>query len=100
MSLLANAIQSIQLGLTDYSCDDDSRLLSAIRNLHSGILLLYKEKLSILSPADSDNALIKKVIIPTKSATGEIKWVGRGKTTVDVAGIRERFDSLGIHTDW
>jgi hypothetical protein len=37
MSLLDNAITSLHLGLEDYSSGKDSRLLSAVRNLHAGI---------------------------------------------------------------
>lgn len=44
-TILTNAIQSIQIGVEDYRSDDRRRLLSAIRNVQAGILLLCKEKL-------------------------------------------------------
>ena len=41
MSLLQNAIDSIQVGVEDYLMEDDRRYLSAVRNICAGILLLY-----------------------------------------------------------
>src|SRR5438105_213793 len=98
--LYDNAISSIQLGLADFSSGDDKRLLSAVRNLHAGIVLLYKAKLSILSPERSADVLIKKRILPKRSSTGEIVFVGHGERTVDVREIEQRFNSLEIRTDW
>lgn len=100
MTIFDNAISSIQLALTDFSSGDNQRLLSAVRNLHSGILLLYKAKLSSLSPADSNDVLIKKAILPQWGAHGQIVFVGDGDKTVDVRGIEERFNRLNIRTDW
>ena len=50
MSMLDNAIQSIQIGMEDFHEEDERRVLSAIRNLYAGILLLFKYKLQQLSP--------------------------------------------------
>jgi hypothetical protein len=49
MSILQNAIDSIQVGVEDYNLEDDRRNASAIRNIFAGILLLYKERLCELS---------------------------------------------------
>ena len=38
--LLKNAVVSIQLGLEDFASDDERRIISAARNLYSGVLLL------------------------------------------------------------
>jgi hypothetical protein len=57
VDLLTNAIESIQLGVEDYRAGTRPRLLSAVRNIHAGILLLYKEKLRRLSSTDSNNVL-------------------------------------------
>ena len=38
--LLKNAVVSIQLGLEDFASDDERRIISAARNLHSGVLLM------------------------------------------------------------
>ena len=41
-SILANAVSSIQLGIEDYKSSDARRMLSAVRNITAGILLLAK----------------------------------------------------------
>jgi hypothetical protein len=42
MSILQNAIDSIQIGIEDYENGDDRRSISAVRNIAAGTLLLYK----------------------------------------------------------
>ncbi|WP_431689479.1 hypothetical protein [Hahella sp. NBU794] len=102
MSILKNAIDSIAIGLEDYESAgaDDRRIVSSARNIFAGILLLFKHKLCELSPNDSDEALIKQKILPEIEESGAVKWVGKGKKTVDVQNIKERFESLGITVDW
>lgn len=101
MSILNNAVDTIQIGLEDYKNDDPKRRLSAVRNISSGILLLFKEKLRQLSPKNSDEVLIKRDIRPSvNSDNNEIVFKGKGSSTVDVRQIRERFDSLGITVNW
>jgi DNA-directed RNA polymerase subunit M/transcription elongation factor TFIIS len=100
MSLLENAIASLHLALEDYASPQDTRLLSAVRNLHAGILLLYKEKLRLLSPPGTDDVLVKAKSKFQKGPTGVVTSVGIGKKTVDVFQIKERFDALGVQTDW
>lgn len=100
MDLLENAIQSIQVGVEDYEAGSSPRLLSAARNIHAGILLLFKEALRRLSPPDSNDALIRSNIVPTKDANGNLVFVGRGKSSVNIGQIQERFQSLLITTDW
>src|ERR1700735_1321659 len=100
MDLLKNAIGSIKIGVEDSESNEHDRLLSAVRNIHAGILLLYKEKLRRLSPSSTNEALIKADIFPTKDQNGAVVFVGRGKRTVDVQQIKARFKSLGIATDW
>lgn len=101
MSILQNAIDSISLGIEDYemATADTRRYISCTRNIFAGILLLFKHKLSELSPTGSDEVLIKQKIMP-KIDINSITWVGEGKKTVDVQGIKERFTSLGIKVDW
>jgi hypothetical protein len=99
-SILENAIQSIQIGVEDYGSKDPRRVLSAVRNVTAGLLLLFKERLRVLSPPGSEEALIKQRIVPRKNAAGEVVFVGAGKRTVDTAQIRERFQELGINADW
>jgi hypothetical protein len=43
MSILNNAIESIQIGVEDFRSEDKRRQLSAVRNVVAGILLLYKD---------------------------------------------------------
>jgi len=100
MDLLTNAIESVRAGVEDYERGSHSRLLAAVRGIHAGILLLYKEALRRLSPAASDEALLKARIVPRRNAQGNVEFVGDGMKTVDVQQIKERFDSLDIATDW
>jgi uncharacterized protein YbaR (Trm112 family) len=97
--LLSNAVQSIELGVEDYQKRDGRRALSAVRNLHAGVLLLLKEKLRQESPAGSDDALIYEKVVPVRTPAG-LMWKGTGKKTVEIATIQERFRSLGLPVDW
>ena len=98
MSILQNAIDSIELGVEDYKINQPKRLLSAVRNFYAGILLLFKHKLASMSHND-DEALLKQRILPVEE-NGKIVWKGDGKKTVDFQQIQERFESLGIKVDW
>jgi len=98
-TILRNAIQSIQIGVDDFQSTDPRRILSVVRNISAGVLLLFKEKLRQLSPSDSDEVLIKKKIKPIAS-NNEVVFVGTGKKTVDVQQIKERFSSLNIEVEW
>jgi hypothetical protein len=100
MSILKNAIDSIAIGLEDYQSTDERRIVSSTRNIFAGILLLFKHKLCELSPVDSDESLIKQRVLPEIDATGAVRWIGKGKKTVDVQNIKERFESLDIAVDW
>lgn len=98
MSLLDNAIRSIQIGLDDYQSDE--RLVSSVRNIYAGILLLFKYKLFLLSGKETNAALIKQSVAPTIDSQGAVIWKGVGRKTIDVAGIKSRFKSLGVHVEW
>jgi RNase P subunit RPR2 len=100
MSILQNAVNSIIIGLEDLESSEERRLVSAVRNIHAGILLLFKHKLAELSPAGSDEVLIKDTVLPIIGEDGRIFWTGKGKKTVDVRQIQERFNSLGVRVDW
>lgn len=100
MSILNNAVDSIAIGLEDYSSPDDRRVISCTRNIFAGILLLFKHKLSLLSEPGSDEALIKQRVLPVIYYETNLTWKGQGKKTVDVQNIKERFDSLNIDVDW
>lgn len=102
MSLLTNAIDSIQTGVADSRSKQHARLLSSVRNIHAGILLLYKEALRRLSPVGSEEVLIKQKIVPKRDARGRVTFVGEGRKTVDVQQIRGSRDlgSRRIGSDW
>ncbi|MBL8997625.1 MAG: hypothetical protein JNL44_09950 [Gemmatimonadetes bacterium] len=100
MDLLTNAVEAVQVGIEDWQADTRPRLLSAVRSIHAGILLLFKEKLRRLSPADSNEVLVKARTRIERTAEGHIRHVGDGRRTVDSRAIQEHFESLGISTDW
>ena len=100
MSLLNNAIASIQLGVEDYRSNDSRRPLSAVRNLYAGVLLLAKEKLLRLSPPGSDEVLLKKRTRMQKEVDGSLTPIGVGVVTVDADDIIKRFADLGLAVDW
>lgn len=64
------------------------------------MLLLFKEQLRRLSPEDSDEVLIKQTIEPVLDGNRELSFRGKGKKTVDVQQIKERFKGFGIAVDW
>lgn len=79
----------------------DSRLAnSALRNIFAGIQLLFKEKLSRLSPEDSDEVLIKQTILPCFDENMVIYFKGKVTKTTDVQQIKERFKEFRIIVDW
>jgi len=98
MSLFENALHSIQIGVEDLASSDGRRVLSAVRNVQAGLVLLCKEKLRRLSP-DGD-ALLKEKLEPVLGPDGAMTWRGTGKKTVDIQGIKERFKSLKVTFDW
>lgn len=100
MSILKNAVDSISIGLEDFASPDQRRVFSCTRNIFAGILLLFKYKLSLLSAQDSDEALIKQRVLPVLDENKNLQWKGKGKKTVDVQNIKERFESLNIDVDW
>lgn len=100
MSLLKNSIESIQVGVEDYVTKNPKRYLSSVRNISAGILLLYKEKLRQMSPSNSDEILLKQHIRPALDCQNEIIFIGKGRKTVDVQGIKDRFKSMEIDVEW
>jgi ribosomal protein L37E len=100
MDLLTNAIESILVGVEDYQSGTRPRLLSAVRNIHAGILLLYKEALRRKSPKDSNDVLLMAKNTPFEDSSGKVTLIGVGKKTADTQQIKERFEGLRITTDW
>ena len=96
MSILANAIDSIRLGVEDYESADTRRILSATRNISSGILLLFKHHLISIGGI----SLIAHDLLPTPGEYGDIEWVKQGSRTVDFHVLKRRMESMGIQVDW
>lgn len=99
-TILGNAIASIQIGVEDYTSEDPRRVLSAVRNIYAGILLLFKEKLLRLSPPDTNGVLIKKYIKPSIGNDNKLIFVGVNDITVDFNTIKDRFKDLNIKFTW
>lgn len=99
-AILQNAVQSLQIGIEDFQSQDGRRVLSAVRNLTAGVLLLFKEKLRQLSPPNSAEVLIKQRSRIVKAPDGSIQVVGIGKRTVDATQIQDRLTDLGVEVDW
>ena len=98
-SLLDNAFLSIQLGLEDFAAADERRIISSVRNLYSGVLLLCKEVLRRLSPPGSNDVLIRTRTRAIKDADGSVHLVGDGKKTIDRFEIEEKFKELRLSVD-
>jgi hypothetical protein len=97
--LLKNAVVSIQLGLEDFASQDERRIISAARNLYSGVLLLAKEVLRQISPPGSNDILIRTKKKAVKKANGTVTLVGDGKKTIDRLEIEETFKQLQLAVD-
>lgn len=101
--LTKNAVESIRLGIEDYELTqkDTGRILSSIRNMHAGILLLLKEELRCLSPKGSNDVLVKadtEMIFDAASnqivCKGKIKKNGDIGKTVGFSEMQERFIAM------
>lgn len=112
--LKQNALTSIRLGVEDFqrskittdSGGDPDRALSAARNLFAGMLLLFKYGLAMrVDPTKVDSVLFNppRQIVPHPDGAGDVDWrpVGKfAKQTIDVDGIKARFEAFGIVVDW
>ena len=102
--IFRNAIASIQLGVEDYMLavenrpSDNKRLISATRNLFSGVLLLFKSLLAEES-AESNYSLLKAKLVPSKDGD-KITWLGAGKKTVEYEKIKENLRSIDARVDF
>lgn len=97
--LLDNAIKSIQLGCEDFQSDDDRRLISAVRNLYAGVLLLAKEVLRRLSPEESNDILIREQKKAVRGKDGVVRLEGAGKRTIGREKIERIFRDLQLPID-
>ena len=92
--LFKNAIDLIECGIEDYRLGEDNqiRYKTALRNLYSGLLLIFKQKLYSI-----DNNLIYKRLEPSLNEDNKITWQRAGNQTLDTQQIQSRFKSLDIN---
>lgn len=104
MNLFENAIAAIQVGIEDFESKDERRALSSVRNIFSGLVLLYKSKLWELSPQNDEYLLIKNDLLyqiqDDRVFVSSKKPKDRPGKTVNIHQIQERFDSLCIDVNW
>lgn len=102
--LAKNAIESIRLGFEDYemASKDKGRIISSIRNMYAGILLLLKEELRCLSPKGSYDVLIQSEIelfydsqLQQLICKGKNKSNGNIGKTIDFNEMKYRFKIMG-----
>ncbi len=99
-SIYSNAINSIELGVK--LVEEDRNLITAsnaVRLIYSGVLLLFKEKLRLLSPAGSNEILIRSRIDFFINEDGILRYNGAGNT-IDYQQTKSRFENLGIEVNW
>ena len=91
-ALLKNAVDSIRVGVEDYETGKRARVLSAVRNLHAGLLLLAKWILVRSVPNSRDDHVIAVAYQPEPDGVGGVKYVPSGPQTI---GLRDIPDRLG-----
>ena len=98
--LLKNALESIRVGVEDYETQEDVRALSAVRNLHAGLLLLAKWVLVKSVPNASEDEVIRAAYEPEPDGEGGVKYVpGPGKQTIGLQDIHRRFKRFGLELE-
>ncbi|MEP0069025.1 hypothetical protein [Pyruvatibacter sp.] len=98
-TLLENAAGSIRVGVEDIDSTDAARIVSVVRNIHAGVLLLCKEILVRLSPADSNAVLIRMRTKSVEEPDGSTREVGVGTSTIGRKEIKQRFKDVGVEVD-
>ncbi|NIG19234.1 hypothetical protein F3J37_11180 [Pantoea sp. Al-1710] len=107
--LLDNALSSVRLGIEDYKFatqpnGDPARALSSFRNLLSGVLLLFKYRISTSVKSAEDAAALIYVpheVKPIVLDSGDVKWTPQlTKNTIETTAIQSRLQMLGIEIDW
>lgn len=92
-----NAFNLIQLGFEDYelSKNDARRIISSIRNIYSGVMLLFKVELIRRSPKSCRDSLIKKYY--SFELVGEtLVAKAKGSKTIGLDDFVERFKLVKI----
>lgn len=94
--LLKNAVDSLVIGVEDFSANDPRRTLSAVRNFYAGTLLLAKEVIIRTAPNADPDEVIGAKYKPVPDGNGGVKHVQEGSTTIDFNTIGTRFKDFGI----
>lgn len=97
--LLQNAVDSLVIGVEDYSANDPRRTLSAVRNFYAGTLLLAKEVLSRVAPKADPDEILGAKYKPMPDGKGGVVHVLDGHATVDFTTIGRRFKDFGVKAD-
>ncbi|CAO3460786.1 hypothetical protein [Azospirillum argentinense] len=102
LAIEQNALDAIRVGIEDYRLAQaenlDARYKSALRNVYTGMLLLAKTKLYMLSKAGTSGELIR--IHKVKLIDGAIQAEPVPNRTVDFGDIMERFKHLKLDLPW
>lgn len=94
--LLQNAINSIRVGVQDYQTHNDIRSLSAVRNLHAGLLLLAKWVLVNSVPHATEDNVIAIAYEPEPDGKGGVKYLPARNQTIGLHEIHRRFKRFGL----
>ncbi|PKR50466.1 hypothetical protein [Thalassospira marina] len=97
-SIFFNAVKSLQLGIQDFSSDQEKRLLSAVRNFYSGLLLLGKENLIFSSPKADPTLLLASNYRPLPDGKGGVR-LEPSKATIDFDQLLKRLGQFGKPID-
>ncbi|RYY22663.1 MAG: hypothetical protein EOP62_22645 [Sphingomonadales bacterium] len=98
-SLFENAVSSIRMGVEDYRQQDGDRVLSAVRNLYAGVLLLAKEALIRQAPNADPREVIGAAFRPVPDGHGGVDHMVSGHRTIDFDTINRRFKDFGLTID-
>ena len=96
-ALLKNATDSIRVGVDDYETRESARTLSAVRNLHAGLLLLAKWVLVRTAPKATEDDVIAIAYEPVPDGVGGVKYVPKGTSTIGLRDMEPRLKSFGLN---
>lgn len=98
-SVYNNAIQSIQLGIEDFSESDPRRAISAVRNFYAGVLLLAKEVLIRAAPKADPRDVLSVRYRPVLDGKGGVEFKPAASRTIDFEDIANRFKDFDLQID-
>jgi len=91
-----NAIASIKLGIFDYQLNEEARLISAVRNFYSGVLLLGKACLLEKAPKADPMEVLASKFDPIPDGNGGVKYEWIGQKTIGLLELKKRFKGFKI----